>query len=42
MLENNWHEQTDAILEEWFDNVAVVIFGILEISPEEEELMKGL
>jgi len=41
-LENNWHEQTDAILEEWFDNVAVVIFGILEISPEEEELMKGL
>eukprot|EP00111_Clytia_hemisphaerica_P002852 TCONS_00008039-protein len=41
-LEGHWHEQTNAILEEWFDNVAAILFGILETSPEEEELLKAL
>lgn len=35
-------EQVQAITEEWFDNVAVVVFGIIETSDEEEELLRAL
>ena len=40
-LEFHWQEQTNAILRETFDNVAALLFGIRETSPEEEELLKG-
>ena len=41
-LENHWMEQKTAIKEEWNDNIAAIIFGIIDISVEETELLDAL
>ena len=41
-LEFHWQDQITAISHETFDNVASVLFGIRETTPEEEELLKGI
>ena len=36
------HREAKAHEEEWFDNIAAVIFNIKEVSNEEEEVIKAL
>ena len=41
-LEHMSTREVKACEEEWFDNIAAIIFGIKDISNEEEELIKAL